>query len=717
MTDPIQITQKGYWVVEDTNHSAQTEAFQDAGSRAVASPGTVVHVQPPAFEVVYNTPSSPPADQPPSDPPADTQPALAAGFSVAQTGMTFVITDTSAGAVKVHYDLSDGSANCDPGETISHTYPNTSQRKITQTVTDAAGNTATTSKTVYPSSPPSGAPPSDPPPTSPPPPPPRIPAARQAFPATSLHWRDTDAAEQLDVSITLTDGTALHLDNAPVGVTPLQNADGSPHDHLAVCRYRDGWIIENSWIDGTKNFVGHLTVKVNGETTFDQDAVNFWLHRGTAIQRQGLPQYTPGPIDRALLANYGNPGPLKSLRSSWWYLDINGRGGEYYADMGTASGRLQIGLIPGWDLPYALQGILWQDCRDANDHSPCWQRVRDPITGMIINPVAWPTASLVQVGGTFSGRGPNPIVGHTTCPYKPNAMHQTQYGIIPYLATGSDFDLEECLGWAAFQAALGVTRNYHGYELCHVTTGDPPRQVAWVLARLFYTWKILPDSHPYKAIYDQILTNNSAQMMSIVGPGAPKHNDFGIWPNVEYVCQLPTAKQKRGIAPWQNQFMGSALGIGVQLGREDFRWLRDWALGFTVNLMKNTCWQMGTVYGLLIVDPDKYGDGSGRADPANWWTSWDQVTTDTLTHYGSGGLADQIDVPCGEKTLTPNATGLMANATGSVISFCANAQPALAMAVDAGIEGAQAAWDQFIAHSGNIDYTAGITYGIVPRAA
>jgi hypothetical protein len=473
--------------------------------------------------------------------------------------------------------------------------------------------------------------------------------------------------------------------------------------------------VENCWLDGTKNFIGNLTVKVNGVVTFQQDSVNFWLHRGTAIQRQGLPQYTPGPIDRALLANYTNPGPLKSLRSSWWYLDINGRGGEYYTDMGTGSGRLQIGLIPGWDLPYALQGTYWQDCRDANDHSPCWQRVRDPANGMIVNPVAQPLASLVQVGANFYQHGPNPIVGHTDCPYKPNAMHQTQYGIIPYLATGSDFDLEECLGWAAYQAGLGTTRSDHGYEKCYV--GGPPRQIAWQLARLFYTWAILPEDHPYKAVYSGILDNNSEHLMAIVGPGAPKYNPFGIWPSVDYVVNLPTEKQKRGVAPWQNQFLGSSLDIGVQLGRDDYKWLRDWSLGFTVGLMKATCWQYVTMYDLMVVDPAKYGDGQDRDNPANWWTSFDEMITDTLTHYGTGGLADQLDVPCGQKTLTPNCTGLMANATGSVVSYPANAQPAIAMAVDAGIEGAQEMWDVFIAHNGNIDYTKGITYGIEPRAA
>lgn len=709
MTDSIQITQKGYWVVNGTNHSAQTEAFQDAGSLAVASPGTVIHVQPPAFEVVYQKPPQP------NDPPANVP--LAAGFGVSQSGLTFAVTDTSAGATKVHYTFGDAkSADSAPGGTVTHTYPDTSIRTITQTVRDAAGNTATASKTVYPSSPPAG----DPPP--PPPPPPSDPAepatARQAFPASALHWRDTDAAERVDVEIPFPDGsTPLHLDNVPVGVTPLQLPDGSPHDHLAVCRYRDGWVIENCWLDGKKNFVSNLVVKVNGETTFAQDNVNFWLHRGTAIQRQGLPQYTPGPIDRALLANYCNPGTLKSLRASWAHLDINGRGFEYYTDMGTASGRLSIGLIPGWDLPYALQGILWQDCRDANDHSPCWQRVRDPHTGMIVNPAAWPTASLEQIGADFGARGTNPVVGRTTCPYKPNAQHQTQYGIIPYLATGSDFDLEECLGWAAYQAALGTTRNYHGYEQCRVSTADACREVAWRLARLFYTWRILPDDHPYKAVYSQILDNNREYLTAQIGPGGPKYNAFGAWPKVEYNANLPAAKQKRGIAPWQNQFLAGALGLGVQLGRTDFTALRDWSLGFTINLMRNTCWQNGTVYAWYVVDPSKYGTGSNRHDPATWWPTWADMERDTYQHYADGHYASQLDAPCGQRTLPKAATGQMANSTGSVISFCANAQPAIAMAVDAGIEGAAEMWDQFAAHSGNIDYTMGITYGIVPRAA
>ena len=72
MTDAIQITRKNYWQVNGTNHASQEEAFQDAASQAVATPGSIVQVQPPAYTVTYTAPSAtqpPPASPPPSDPP------------------------------------------------------------------------------------------------------------------------------------------------------------------------------------------------------------------------------------------------------------------------------------------------------------------------------------------------------------------------------------------------------------------------------------------------------------------------------------------------------------------------------------------------------------------------------------------------------------------------------------------------------------------------
>src|SRR5690242_18083098 len=73
-----------------------------------------------------------------------------ASFEVAQNGLSFTFTDTSKRGglplAKVHFALSDGTANCDPGGAVQHTYPNESQRMVTQTVTDTAGNKGTAEK-------------------------------------------------------------------------------------------------------------------------------------------------------------------------------------------------------------------------------------------------------------------------------------------------------------------------------------------------------------------------------------------------------------------------------------------------------------------------------------------------------------------------------------------------------------------------------------------
>lgn len=83
MSDSIQITRKNYWQVNGTNHTSQEEAFQDAASQAVAAPGSIIQVQPPAYTVQYTAPAlpppvdPPPADPPPSDPPPSDPPPAA----------------------------------------------------------------------------------------------------------------------------------------------------------------------------------------------------------------------------------------------------------------------------------------------------------------------------------------------------------------------------------------------------------------------------------------------------------------------------------------------------------------------------------------------------------------------------------------------------------------------------------------------------------------
>lgn len=706
----------------------------------------------------YVAPIDPPsAPTPPAQDPSP--PAPIAKFSVTQSDNRVAVWDKSTGfpsGTKGTVDWGDGSM---PGAivagqsgSVGHSYADGSYT-ITEKFTVAGVDYVYSANVTVPKPAPVEPPPADPaPPSNPPttePPPdgsstaPDPTEAVRAFTGAELHWRDTDSTDVVDVSIQLdptatqvtwdakgnrqsvsvpipADQQALTLANAPVGVTPLQFADGSAHLDLVVARYKDCVVIENPWPDTSLNYSGTLTVKVNGAQVFQQAGVQFWIRSRTAPIRAGLPQYTPKAPDLSVLPNYGNPGPLKaptpggqSTAGTFPRMDINGLGYALYCAMGSTGGRRDIAIIPGWDLPFALQGTCWQECRDANDHSAVWPiHVRDPHTGMVLDPVKWADASLLAQyirSPNFMAGHSNPIDAMSTCPYTPNTAHQTHFAIVPYLATGSDFDLEEMLAWACYDAIEG-NPVYRQFDQC-IAAGST-RAKAWILTQWSFTAKLLPDSHPYKPVYTQVMHNNAAYWWGQrYAPGMPNNNPFGMAIDIAY---MDAQKRYRGISPWQNHYLAPALALAVQHGFDDYKDWRDFCAGFAVNSMAQMCYQMGTFYNMFVVDPSKY---KNPPDASQLWQTWDQIKADTLANAYDGKVADQAGVPCGQMKINVFAVGQMSGATGGTQSYPAMIQPAIAAGVDAGLPNAQAMWDKLMQYGGGIDYTASNENNIVPRAA
>lgn len=696
------------------------------------------------------TETAPPASQPPP-------PAPAAKFSVTQTDSRVAVWDKSTGFPTDTKGALDWGDKSDPaaviaGQTgsVGHTYADGTYT-ITEKYTVAGVDYVDTVNVTVPA-------PTTP--TNPPPPPadaepppdgtaaptgPDPTATVRAFTAEDLHWRDTTSTDVVDIDIQLdatadqvtwdskgnrlvtsitlpSDQLVLSLPSAPVGVTPLKFEDGADHPDLTIARYKDCVTVENPWPDTRLNYSGTLTVKVNGVQVFQQAGVKFWLRSRTTPIRAGLPQYTPVQPDPAKLPNYGNPGPLKEPTPGGQAtagviprMDINGLGYALYCAMGSTGGRRDIAIIPGWDLPWALQGKFWPACRDANDHSAVWQKlVRNPTTGMIMNPVEWSDATVLEQylrAPNFMTGHVNPIAAMSTCPYTPNVAHQTHFAIVPYLSTGSDFDLEEMLSWACYDAIEGNPL-YRQFDKC-IAVGAP-RAIAWALTQWFFTAALLPDAHPHKAVYTQIAQNNVDYWWGQrYAPGMPSNNPFGLWLDIAY---MDANKVKRGIAPWQNHYLAPALHHGVKLGFTGYKDWREFSCGFAVNSMANMCYQLGTVYNMFVVDPSKAGNAK-LTTAQQLWTTWDQIKVDTIATAYDGGIADQAGVPCGQMQINNFAVGQMSGATGGTQSYPAMIQPDLAAAVEAGLPNAQAMWDKLMQYGGGIDYTASNENNIVPRAA
>lgn len=695
---------------------------------------------------------------PVSDPtPVETQ-LPEAKFSITQVDPRVAVWDKSTGfpaGTKGTIDWGDGSTPSPiiaaQTGSVGHSYANGAYT-ITEKYT-VAGVDYTDSLTVTVPKPATTIepPPTDTTPTEPPPDGALAPTgpdpttAVRAFSGAELHWRDTESTDVVDVHIQLdptaeqvtwdskgnrvvtavtlpSDQLSLSLPDAPIGVTPLKFDDGTDHPDLAVCRYKDGVLAENPWPDTRLNYSGTLTVTVNGVQVFQQTGVKFWIRSRTCPIRAGLPQYTPIKPDPSKLPNYGNPGPLKeptpggqSTAGDIPRMDINGLGYELYCAMGSTGGRRELAIIPGWDLPWALQGAYWQACRNANDHSAVHQvHVRSPLTGMIMNPAEWSDATVLEQylkTPNFMSGHVNPIAGMSTCPYTPNVAHQTHFAIVPYLSTQSDFDLEEMLAWACYDAIEG-NPSYRQFDKCIVT--GAPRAKAWALMQWFFTAALLPEEHPYKAVYTQVAQNNHDYWwLQRYAPGMPNNNPFGIDLDIAY---MDANKVKRGIAGWQNHYLGPVLHHGVKLGFTDFAAWRDFSCSFAVNAMAQMCYQLGTVYTTWVVDPAKAGNPQLTV-AQQLWTTWDQVKADTIATAYDGKIADQAGVPCGQMKINSFAVGQMSGATGGTQSYPAMIQPALAAAIDAGLPNAQAVWDKLMQFCGNIDFTASNEMNIVPEPA
>lgn len=578
--------------------------------------------------------------------------------------------------------------------------------------------------------------------------------ARAGTDYSSIHrqvtWDDQDAADKtinvttlvnappvgttgVSAVITLTSPSAeaLHIDNAPLGVSALKKSDDTDHVDLAICVYTDCVVIENCYPDSVGDYQGRLQVAVDGTTVLDQTDVWLWKFSRTRPIRQGFTQITPTRNwDPTLLPNYGVPAAgLYSFIGLYQDHDngINGRGiSTPYDGMGTAGAQFSIGILPGYDLPWALTGGAdnWTVCRGTADAAAVWPaHIRDRTTLKPLDPIEHEGANLQFPGRTLAGHA-NPVTAPLTdCPYDWDASHSPGFNIVAYLSTASDYDLEEVLFSAAMHL-LWANPQYQDFEK-RLVYGQI-RGVGWGLRSIAYAAKITPATHPLKATFKQILDNNLAHHWGeVYAPGQPYHTQFGMWTSstaVLYVTEKASPAYRRGIAPWQDDFVTSVFNQLVRMGFTDWTDFRDYKAQFSLGMLTQMNYQMASFYNIFLRLPGFTDDKSASADQI--YDTWAEIEQVTLTYAADGAYAayaDQLDPTTGRLSeadalaaFGPNLRG----DTGSPTSYPANLQPAIAAAVDAGLPGAQAAWDLFLAHS-HIDYTpardGGNQFNILPQ--
>jgi hypothetical protein len=532
------------------------------------------------------------------------------------------------------------------------------------------------------------------------------------------------------------DKAALWLDG-PVArewllSAPLRDAEGRPHPHLAA-RFAVRWYpllakaridvtVENSWAwePAPQNFVYDARVFVGKDEVYARPGLNHYHHArwrklfwwggepavhvrhdtSQLIASRAVPNYDQSVrIDEAALARlHGLWDPAKAVPMST---------GLATRAMPTTGGRPDIGLMPGWAAMY----LLGMDPRAREitmgtaDLAGSWSmHYRDRGTGLPVSLLDFPYMTLVGTPGDTR----NPATGKSeqfppcarpgACdtPNQHDISHQPAFSNLPYLLTGDHFHLEELQFWAMYD----VFNSNPGYRDAGkgLLRPEQVRGQAWALRTLGEAAYITPDTHPLKRHFARILDDN-LDWYNASYSSNPQANRLGVIVNGYAVAY----DDKRGVAPWQDDFFTAAVGHLAELGFAKARPLLRWKAAYPVMRMTGDgmCWIHGAMYSMVVRSHESapFFATIGEAYRAS-------VTPEMAALPCAGpDMASALKLRVGEMT------GYSSGDSG----YPSNMQPALAYAADVLGEPGRKAWRRFMARSVKPDYGLGPQFAIVPR--
>lgn len=285
---------------------------------------------------------------------------------------------------------------------------------------------------------------------------------------------------------------------------------------------------------------------------------------------------------------------------------------------------------------------------------------------------------------------------HCRNPFVHDTAHQPDFAYLPYLVTGDYYYLEELLFWVSYnnlQSNPGYRQAAQGLLHKHQIRGQ-----AWLLRTLARAAYITPDNHPQKTQLNTVLSNNFAYYNSKYS-----HNDQANALGINLEGAAFSYNDKRGIAPWQDDFFTWAIGHAVELGFSQTAPLLQWKAKFPIQRMTDDsyCWISAAPYTLTI------RDSQDSPIYATLGEAYQASISDEIRQHScaSQAMADQLGLQLNEMTGYASAPA----------GYPANMQPALAVATDTHIDNAQTAWQTFANRSVKPDYSNYPNWAIVPR--
>ncbi len=516
---------------------------------------------------------------------------------------------------------------------------------------------------------------------------------------------------------------------------PLKNNKGIAHPHLNVqynvrayrisatkTAIRVNYTIENNWTyeANPRNFTYAISLLLNGKTVYSKSQLQHYHHARWrkvfwSISEPDLTikHNTKYLIETGAVPSYNDKldipdTSLSNLKNRLDKSDTEPMGNALiYKSMPDTGGRFDIGPLPDWAAFHLLtmdKRALDATLKSGESAASFPIHYRDKNTNLPASVDVYPYISLLgNKGDTYNPKTGQyellPSLGSTSSvPYKPDSAHQPSLAYYPYLLTGDYFYMEELEFWNSFNI-IQSNPWYRGKEKGLIKS-DQVRGQAWSFRTLGQTAYILPDNHPKKSHYISLVQNN-IEWYENEYVNNPNANKLG-WIN-------PLSKENNlyNTSPWMDDFFTWSVGCLKDLDF-DTQKILAWKSKYPVNRMINPAysWIIGAPYRMQVKDDN--GNDFINFRQAYEATLLSQYTNSQAlinANYNDIKIAEILKLKLGEMTGYANSTE----------GYPSNMQPALAVAVDSGIERSQEAWDKFMSRSVKPDYSTSPQFDIVPR--
>lgn len=276
----------------------------------------------------------------------------------------------------------------------------------------------------------------------------------------------------------------------------------------------------------------------------------------------------------------------------------------------------------------------------------------------------------------------------------PNAWdqaHQPAESYVPYMVTGDYYYLSE-LAFGASHNDIWSNEAYRGYARGLIERShEQVRAKAWVLRELADAAYLLPDRHPLKAEFNDVVDNALADWNRQYTDN-PQANALGLMNSGAWPYSMH-AGQHNAVAPWQHSFLTWSAGHAAELGFAGAARFRDWLAKFEIGIMTDWlrdpthgyCWLQAAAYNVQVRDSQR-----------RWLPDFGAVY--------AASFPSLVGLACNSPAMLATfhgkrKAGDMGGYAESPTGFPSNLQIGLAAIADSGLPNAARAWHIFQSRS------------------